>query len=115
MSKEDVLKIKNENFLSFYCKNDICVQTESMYEDETVDIPDKNGNVTTYITHTCSDTELVYNRCSSIECKFDTDCLSNKCANKHWVFNDDEPIIRYNDIYVSGFLFIKGRSLYALR
>ncbi|KAL6605134.1 hypothetical protein U3516DRAFT_801116 [Neocallimastix sp. 'constans'] len=35
MSKEDVLKIKNEYYVSFYCKNDICFETDFMYEDET--------------------------------------------------------------------------------
>jgi len=49
MSIEDVLKIKNEYYVSFYCKNDICVETDFMYDDETVDIPDEHGNITTYI------------------------------------------------------------------
>jgi len=110
MSIEDVLKIKNENYVSFYCKNDICVETAPIYEDETVKIPDKNGNITTYIVHTCDETEMEYNICKNTECNADSDCLSNKCINKQCTYNDDEPIIHCDDTYVPGFLFIKRSS-----
>jgi len=42
MSKEDLLKIKNKYYVSLYCKNDIGVETDFIYEEETVDIPDEH-------------------------------------------------------------------------
>ncbi|ORY86438.1 hypothetical protein LY90DRAFT_628908 [Neocallimastix californiae] len=108
MSKEDVLKIKNEEFVSFYCKNDICVRTDPLYDDKTVEIPDEHGNITTYIVDACNIKAAKENYCSSIECNTDSNCLSNKCVNKHCVHNKEEPMIRCDDIRAPGFLFFKG-------
>jgi hypothetical protein len=108
MSKEDVLKIKDEKYTSFYCKNDICVKTDPLYDDKTVEIPDEHGNVTTYIVDTCNIQAAQNNDCPSMECNTDSDCLSNKCVNKHCVFNNKEPMIHCEDIQGPDFLFIKG-------
>jgi len=109
MSIDDVLKIKNEDLVSFYCKNVICVETDVTYEDETISIPDKYGNVTTYIANICTDKMIVRNVCFGIECNTDSDCLSNKCANKHCVYNQEEPVMHCDSVYSFGSIFVDDK------
>jgi len=45
-----------------------------------------------------------------MECKSNSDCLSNKCVNKHCTYNEEEPIIHCDDIYSSHWFIIKESS-----
>jgi len=49
ISKDEVLKIIDEFYISFYCKDDICVSTKNDYSEPYIEIPDKNGNKIKYI------------------------------------------------------------------
>ena len=109
MSIDDVLKIKNEDLVSFYCKNVICVETDVTYEDETISIPDKYGNITTYIANICTDKMIERNVCFGVECNADSDCLSNKCANKHCVYNQEEPVMHCDSVYSFGSIFVDDK------
>jgi len=88
LSKIEVL---NRNDGYFYCKDDICV---SAYDDNlgTIIIPNKDGKNVTYITETCSATDIDLDLCSSKECTADSECLSNKCLKGHCCFNKENPI-----------------------
>ncbi|KAL6628891.1 hypothetical protein U3516DRAFT_535315 [Neocallimastix sp. 'constans'] len=118
LPREEVMKIKNEYFLSFYCKNDICVVVDNEYIQKFVDIPDSTGKIWHYIAYTCTDDEIKQEKCPreeiisgeslSLECKNNTDCLSDKCIDNHCVFNDEAPIVHCDDIYESS--FSNGRS-----
>jgi len=119
MTKDEVLKIKNNYYISFYCKDNICVEANYSYSQYTIDIPDVNGNVTSYIVKTCRYDEAIsgkcknkkcYNQCSPFDkscvpdCKYYTctnnsDCLSNKCVNNTCVFNENNPIVHCDSIY----------------
>ena len=52
LSKEIVLKITDEFYNSYYCKNDICVLMDNEYLKPFIEIPDKNGNIKLYISKT---------------------------------------------------------------
>jgi len=45
LSRTEVLKIKNNINLSYYCKNNICVEVERDFLPEFVEIPDEKGNI----------------------------------------------------------------------
>ncbi|OUM61582.1 hypothetical protein PIROE2DRAFT_12362 [Piromyces sp. E2] len=112
LSKDEVLDISDEYFISFYCKNNTCVSASYEYDEKTVVIPDENGNMIQYITQTCTLDNIEYNICSSEErCTTDSQCLSNKCFRNYCVFNDATPIVHCDDIYSSPFYF-KERSSY---
>ena len=51
LSKDEVLKITNEYYISFFCKNDTCISVNG-YGDCTIEIPDENGNLIKYIFRT---------------------------------------------------------------
>ncbi|ORX81614.1 hypothetical protein BCR32DRAFT_279613 [Anaeromyces robustus] len=105
LSKEEVLKIRNKYYISYYCKDDICVPSSYNYMGKTIEIPNKNGTLIKYITNTCRYEEIKTNNCNSnILCNNDFECLSNKCFNNYCVFNDETPIIHCDDIY-SNILF----------
>jgi len=112
VKKEEVLKITNEFYISFYCKDDICVSTDYDYSEKKVTIPDKNGNRINYIVSTCSESKIKQNKCSSEECNSDSQCLSNKCFNHHCAFNEDTPIIHCDSIYSSDKLSFNSRISY---
>ena len=118
------LQIQNEYFISFYCKNDICIAVRNDYSGICLSIPDENGKLINYIVKTCSlekaiigkcinsTSNALENKCSSI-CKYDSDCLSNKCVNKFCVFNDETPIVHCDDIYTEpGFLRFSSSYMY---
>ena len=112
LSKDEVLKIKNEYFLSFFCKNDTCVSTSYDYGDYIIEIPDGNGNMIKYITETCTYDELkTYNSGCINKCTSDSQCLSNKCSRNCCVFNDETPVVHCDDIYTPP-LYFKERSSY---
>eukprot|EP00833_Pecoramyces_ruminatium_P014793 jgi/Orpsp1_1/1188825/evm.model.d7180000067485.1 len=86
LSKEEVLKIKNQYFIGFYCKDDICVPTKYDYRNPYVEIPDKNGTLIKYIAKACTYDEIELNECTSalpINCTVDSECLSNKCFKNY--------------------------------
>jgi len=110
LSKDEVLKITNEYYISFFCKNDICVSVDG-YE-RTIEIPDENGNLIKYISNTCTYDDIKSNKCIFMEkCKTDSQCLSNKCFDKYCVFNDETPVVHCDNIYTRATLF-KEKSSY---
>jgi len=112
LSKDEVLKITNEYYISFFCKNDTCVSTSYDYNDWFIEIPDENGNLIQYITRTCSYDEIK-NRDSKClkNCTIDSQCLSNKCIGSCCVFNDETPMVHCDDIYTYPTLF-RDKSSY---
>ncbi|ORX41832.1 hypothetical protein BCR36DRAFT_587695 [Piromyces finnis] len=100
LSKKEVLNITNEFFISYYCKDDICVKTDNEYKEKFVEIPDKNERVIKYIVDTCSSEEIINGRCFSEKCISDAHCLSNKCIDSHCAFNEETPIVHCDDIYI---------------
>ncbi|ORX70405.1 hypothetical protein BCR32DRAFT_297369 [Anaeromyces robustus] len=91
MSKEEVLKIDDQDGSitpEFYCKDNICYQKF----DNEVDLQDKQGNKTSYIADTCNTASIESNYCYSKKCIFDSQCLSNKCINRHCTFNENIPL-----------------------
>jgi len=113
MTKDEVLKLKNSFYSSYYCKDDICASTHNDYSDYTVDLPDRNGNMTTYLVQTCNYNKAILGKCKTkvcfnldqkevcnyYTCKNDSQCLSNKCVNGACVYNEENPIIHCDSIY----------------
>ena len=120
ISKEDVLKIKDEYYIRFYCKDEICASVENDHDNYFIEIPDINGNLTNYIVYTCNYNDIELDQCNSIkmingenysvECKSDLECLSNKCYKNRCTYNEETPIVHCDDIY-SNKLFL-GKSSY---
>ncbi|KAL6612695.1 hypothetical protein U3516DRAFT_548880 [Neocallimastix sp. 'constans'] len=99
-SKEEVLKINDEYYISFYCKNETCILVDFDYTDSFIEFPDENGEITTYIVDTCTYDNIKLNNCFSKKCTTDIQCLSNKCIDEHCAFNEETPIVHCDDIYV---------------
>jgi len=111
LRKDEVLKITNEYYISFFCKNDTCVSVDG-YSDRTIEIPDENGNLIKYISLTFPYDEIKLEKPNCLEkCTTDSQCLSNKCFYNCCVFNDETPIVHCDDIYSRPTLF-KERSSY---
>jgi hypothetical protein len=120
LSKEDVLKITDEYYINFYCKNDTCVAVDKIFNNPFVEIPDKKGNIITYITYTCTYDNIKsgkcpkeicgYGSCTSIKCTTDSQCLSNKCIDNFCVFNKETPIVHCDNIYTPSTLFSRRSS-----
>jgi len=118
--KEELLKIKNNYYASYYCKDEFCVRVNDEYNNYFIEIPDKNNNITNYIVHTCTFNDIESNYCDStrmingenysVECNNDSECLSNKCYKNHCMFNEEIPIVHCDNIY-SDKLFL-GKSSY---
>lgn len=49
ISKEEMLKIKNKNYRSYYCKDDICVEHCFNYNEHTIEIPNKNRTLNSHV------------------------------------------------------------------
>ncbi|OUM57132.1 hypothetical protein PIROE2DRAFT_65176, partial [Piromyces sp. E2] len=112
LSREEVLKIKNEYYISYYCKNDKCVETNYDYRDYFIEIPDDNGNLIKYITRACTYNDIKLEKCISTEkCITDSQCLSNRCIDNYCAFNDKTPVVHCDSIYVPPSL-LKSRSSY---
>ena len=109
ISKEDVLKIKDEYYIRFYCKDDICSRVDRSINKYFMEFPSINNNTTTYIVYTCTYDNIEFNRCYndtyignekySLKCNNDLECLSNECYKNHCMFNDKTPIVHCDDIY----------------
>ncbi|KAG4095489.1 hypothetical protein H8356DRAFT_1427093 [Neocallimastix lanati (nom. inval.)] len=115
LTKDEVLKLKNAVFVAFYCKDNLCAKTKHSYTDFFVEFPDENGRMKKYITETCPRDKIGTKMCNTeiyydgnlfyTNCTSNSDCLSNKCLKSVCVFNDDNPIVHCDDIYLGG-----GRS-----
>ncbi|OUM58163.1 hypothetical protein PIROE2DRAFT_16642 [Piromyces sp. E2] len=132
LKKSEILKIKNEYHLSYFCKNDICTKVNRNCFEYFVEIPDENNNKKLYISETyrydeikslkhefllsskikCnSTTELINNEdCyinvyTSFKCTSNSQCLSNKCVDGACIYNEENPIEFCTSIYHSIFFF----------
>jgi len=128
LNKTEVLKIKNVEYLSYYCRNDICVQVKSGKKYGFVEIPDKNGNIKRYISRSCTYDNLKSANCIegkvvyyekenklnqiiiSFRCISDSQCLTNKCINNICIFNEKNPYEYCSNIYRFSFILGGGRS-----
>ena len=109
MSKEEVLKLKNQYDTEYYCKDDICALVENNYNDFFIDIPDINGNSTQYIVYTCDYENIDLNQCFDshyidnvqyfLNCTDDSQCISDKCYKNHCAYNDETSTVHCVDIY----------------
>jgi len=122
LSRNEVLKIKNSINLSYYCKNNICVEVDRDLMPEFIEFPDEKGNIKLYISNSYTYNDLKLNEylkgiCHSYDnknkicrvaisftCTSDLQCLTNKCFNNICIFNEENPIDFCADIY-SYFLF----------
>ncbi|ORX49952.1 hypothetical protein BCR36DRAFT_230741, partial [Piromyces finnis] len=78
ISKNEVLKIRNKYYLTFFCKNDICMQYD--LGQGYINIPDINGNEIEYIINMCSRSDIESNNCIVHRyCNKDSECLYNEC------------------------------------
>lgn len=107
LTKDEVLKLKNAYFVAFYCKDNLCAKTNYEYTDSFVEFPDENGKMKKYITDTCPRNKFKYGMCNGknqfyTNCTTNSDCLSNKCLKNVCVFNDENPIVHCDDIYLGG-------------
>jgi len=115
LTKDEVLKLKNAVFVAFYCKDNLCAKTKHSYTDFFAEFPDENGKMKKYITETCPHDQFESGECNTeiyydgnifyTNCTSNSDCLSNKCLKSVCVFNDENPIVHCDDIYLGG-----GRS-----
>jgi len=112
LSKEEVLKITNRYYISYHCRNDICILTDNDYCTHIVEFPDENGNLIEYITDTCNYSDIQLNKCNDVtSCNNDKECLSNKCYKNICMFNNETQIIHCDNIYTKPTLF-RDRSSY---
>jgi len=110
ISKEIVLKITDEFYHSYYCKNDICVSIDNYYNRPFIEIPDENGIIDIYISETYTheyvkfknppDKKCYDNRCVSIKCHNDSECLYNKCIDNFCIFNEEAPVVHCDNVYL---------------
>jgi len=116
-SKDDVLTFHDEFYISYYCKNDICVEIDNEYFNPFIEIPDKSGNVSlyimkTFINHNSEIDSIPCNEvCVSYKCTNVSQCLYDKCVNNLCVFNENASVIHCDDIYTKPGIF-KKRSSY---
>jgi len=129
LNKNEVLKIKDKFYLSYYCRNNICVQVNCNYLPAFVEIPDEKGNIKRYISETIFYNDFKSNKYSAInycgfynnkdhicqiiistECTSDSQCLTNKCINNVCISNEVNPSEYCSNIY--SFSFIFGRHSY---
>ncbi|KAG4092697.1 hypothetical protein H8356DRAFT_1278238 [Neocallimastix lanati (nom. inval.)] len=55
---DDKNKVLLKEKFFFFCKDNICVESDYGYSNDYIEIPDKNGNVTKYSCNTCSYDEI---------------------------------------------------------
>ena len=89
--------------IEIYCKGDVCSSAiRNDYNNSTVEFPDSNGNMKSYIADVCvwnSDDIRSIDCNDASECNSDSDCLSNKCEKNHCVRNDDVKIEKCQDTF----------------
>jgi len=110
INKNEVLKITNEYFISFYCKDEICILVNVNY-DAFIELPNKNGDIQKYITGTCRIDNINVYDCP-INCFKDIECLSNKCYNYNCVFNNETSIDHCDNIYSKSIIFGESSYMY---
>ncbi|KAG4083085.1 hypothetical protein H8356DRAFT_1350332 [Neocallimastix lanati (nom. inval.)] len=54
--------------------------------------------------------KIQYDNYHSIRSDAESDCLSNKCVNMHYIYNEKEPITHFDDIYIPPQFIIKESS-----
>jgi len=112
ISKQEVLNITNEYYISYYCKNDICKFLDYNYSKSIINFPDEDGNLNEYIIDTCTYDSIESNTCNVLkQCNKDKECFYNKCFKNYCMFNNNNNITHCDDIYISPSLF-KDRSSY---
>ncbi|ORX49596.1 hypothetical protein BCR36DRAFT_291655, partial [Piromyces finnis] len=89
-------------------KNNICASAKYDYEDFNLKIPNENGTLINYIVYTCTYEEIKSNKCcndnsyyscSSIICKSDSECISDKCFNNRCAINNSTSFVHCDSIY----------------
>ncbi|KAL6632291.1 hypothetical protein LY90DRAFT_521736 [Neocallimastix californiae] len=114
--KTEVLKIKNERNLSYFCKNDICVKVDRDRFNQFLEIPDEKGNINRYISRSIAYEDLKirkypiskragHNIVISFKCASDSQCLTNKCIDGYCIFNEENPVEFCTNIYINLFIF----------
>jgi len=119
INKSKLWKFINKFNLTFYCKNNICVQVNRNILPLFVEIPDRKGNIKRYITRSYTYDEIKLNKlgtglCTyfvkekcyiriSYQCNSDSQCLTNKCFNNYCVFNEENPTEFCTAIYINLF------------
>ncbi|KAG4099543.1 hypothetical protein H8356DRAFT_1423580 [Neocallimastix lanati (nom. inval.)] len=103
INKQDLLNVRNEYPIGYYCKKDICIKADldyiilyivQTYSYEYVKLGYYDDKVRkTYIENT---THVIY-----ITCSQDSVFLSNKCFNNYCVFNEENPFVRCYNIYLN--------------
>jgi len=105
MTKDEVLKIDPEDYrkkdenqcpdfsngdffyldrcaFEFFCKDDkTCSSAKISDNVSTVEFPDAQGNMKSYITNVCVSEDC--EKDDQSKCQMDSDCLSNKCVKNH--------------------------------
>ncbi|KAG4096699.1 hypothetical protein H8356DRAFT_1396119 [Neocallimastix lanati (nom. inval.)] len=121
LTKDEVLKLTDENPIKYYCKNNLCT-----YVDDYIQFPfaiflDENGNETSYIIETCTYDNAILGNCCNItrplkekhystKCNENSECLSDRCVNGFCVFNDLNPVTCCVTVYIPKFLSAKPES-----
>ena len=59
---------------------------------------------------TCGDKAIQYDNYQGMKCDDESDSLSNKCVNKHYIYNEMEPINHFDDISMPPQFIIKQSS-----
>lgn len=76
-----------------------------------MDIPDKNGNGTRYITLTCTYDGFKSGRCLAGKCNSNSEYLSNNCYENRCIFSEETPIDHCENIYSYNYI-LNRRSSY---
>ncbi|ORX52901.1 hypothetical protein BCR36DRAFT_323908 [Piromyces finnis] len=112
LSKDEVLKIKDEYYISYYCKEDICVEHSFDYDEHIIEIPNKNGTLIQYIVDTCTYDAVKKDKCDNeVKCNNDSECFYNKCVDNYCVFTNNTSVTHCDSVYISPKLF-KSRGSY---
>jgi len=108
ISINEVLNITNEYYISYYCKDNICILSDYNYSNDYIYFPEKDGNMKEYIVDIC--TKETLGNCIT-KCTKDIECFSNKCYKNYCIFNNETNIVHCDDIYIIPNLF-RFRSSY---
>jgi len=82
LSKEEVLKITNKYYISYYCEDDVCVLSDYNYYNKYIYFPDNNGDIIKYNVNICA--KKTIGNCIANYTK-DIECFSNKCYNNYCI------------------------------